>query len=167
MKNIIKYIILSICISIGANAQTNVVEVEQETKEYGSWEVTLGGGGSSVKGNSDFGLDFSIATNPFEKLSSLWVGVAQSIYWEPCVSGSTDVFVDWNTHVYKDLYLNTGWSVGTVYDRYASSIFRTGPEVSLQYYTSDNAFIYAGINYDFVNRGNNGLRYSFGLGLSF
>lgn len=162
---------------VGLNAQTNVVDttktVNVETnapdgKEFGGYEITLGGAGVSIKGDNELGLDFSISSNPFEKVSNLWLGVAQGLYWEPNFAGSTDIFADWNTHLFKELYLNTGWSVGTVYDKKSSSYYRTGPEVSFQYYTSDNAYIYVGANYDFVSKGeDNGLRYSFGVGLSF
>lgn len=152
-------------ISVSAVAQTNVVE--QGAKEYGGIELTLGGSGIKDKETSEFGLDFSISTNPFKHVPQVWVGVAQSLFWaSSSFDGSTDVFADWNTHIYKDLYLNTGWSVGSVYDKH-SHIWRTGPEVTLQYYTSDNAFIYLGANYDIVSEGNNGFRYGFGIGLAF
>lgn len=105
---------------------------------------------------------------PSKKLPSLWVGVAQGVYWEPTFAGSTDIFADWSTDLYKDtIYLNTGWSVGTLYGGGSSITWRTGPEVYLQYYASDNAFIFAGVNYDFMSRGDNGFRYSIGIGLSF
>jgi hypothetical protein len=126
----------------------------------------IAGGGTTINGDSEFGFDVSLSTNPFKNLSSLWLGVAQGVYWEPSFSGSTDVFADWNTHLFGKLYLNTGWSVGIVYDS-EDSFTRTGPEVSLQYYTSENSYIYVGVNYDFVSKGDNGFRYGFGIGLSF
>lgn len=147
-----------------APVDTNAVS---DGKAFGGYEITLGGAGATIKGKTEFGMDFSISTNPFEKLPSIWLGVAQGLYWEPTFAGSTDVFADWNTHLIGELYLNTGWSVGALYDTKSAAVYRTGPEVSLQYYTSDNAFIYAGANYDFVTKGDSGIRYSFGLGLSF
>lgn len=142
-------------------------------KSAGSWEFTLGGAGQTIKGDSSFGLDFSISTNPFEKRPEIWVGLSQGLYWEPTFSGSTDLFVDWSWALFPktfndSLYLNTGWTVGILYDNSGTDpIYRTGPEAYLQYYTSDNAFIYAGLNWDFVSEGDDGLRYCFGIGLSF
>ena len=54
--------------------------------------------------------------------------------------------------------------------------WRTGPELQLEYYTTGNAFIYAGLNYDLFTHtasggwetaGANALRYSFGIGIAF
>jgi hypothetical protein len=153
-----------------APVDTNALEVVAEGKTYGGYELTLGGGGSVVKKESAiFGIDIGVSSNPFKKLPNLWVGINQGVYLEPSFSGSTDVYADWNTHLIGDLYVNTGWSVGSVYDKY-EAYGRTGPEVTFQYYTSDNAFIYAGANYDFnfgEKKAEDGLRYSFGIGLSF
>lgn len=58
--------------------------------------------------------------------------------------GATDLYSDWSWNIVKDkLCLNTGWSAGALYDRDTLG-WRTGPELTLQYYTSGNAFIYAG-----------------------
>lgn len=83
---------------------------------------------------------------------------------------------DWSWDIVKDkLCLNTGWSVSAAYDRNDVGWY-TGPEVSLQYYTSGNAFIYAGVNYDFLSKESGGgwkastenaLTYSFGIGIAF
>lgn len=135
-------------------------------KEFGGYELTLGGGGVSVAGNNSFGLDVSLSSNPFKQLPSLWLGVAQGVAWEPTFSGSTDLFADWSTHLYKDLWVNTGWSVGGVYDK-SNLVWRTGPEVTFQYYIGDSAFLYSGVNYDLQTQGKSGFRYSFGIGLSF
>jgi hypothetical protein len=161
------------------NAQTNTLTSTNELssgKSAGDWEFTLGGGGENIDGENVFGLDFSISTNPFEKRPEIWVGLAQGLYWEPTFAGSTDLFVDWSQAILPktfddSLYLNVGWSGGALYGDYADEnpVWRTGPEVTLQYYTSDNAFIYAGANYDVFssdeNEGN--WRYSFGIGLTF
>jgi len=116
-------------------------------------------------------LDFSISTNPLKARPEIWVGLVQGLYWEPTFAGSTDLFVDWSQNLWNDtLYLNVGWSGGALYDNSgANAIWRTGPEATLQYYTSDNAFIYAGVNYDVFSSDKNegGFRYSFGIGLSF
>lgn len=173
MKNIL--LVLAFVLALAVQAQTNQVPVTQEqtgaAAKSQSWsvEATIGGGGISTR-NSDgqFGLDFSLSTNPFEGLTHVWVGVAQTLAWEPSFAGSTDVFTDWSTHVYKDLWLNVGWSVGASYDTYDTEIWRTGPEATLQYYVGDSAFIYAGVNYDaFVSEGEDAFRYSFGVGLAF
>jgi hypothetical protein len=136
-------------------------------KESGQYELTLGGSGITIKDESSYGLDFSLSTNPFKKLPEVWIGMAQGIAWEPKFSGATDLFSDYSWHIWNDtIYLNTGWSVGVVYDA-SDLIGRTGPEVYLQYYLSDNAFIYTGANYDFVSKGDNSLRFSVGIGFSF
>lgn len=148
---------------------TNALEAA-DGKAFGGYEVTFGGGGSVVKKESaNFGLDLGVSSNPFKKLPNLWVGFNQGLYWEPSFSGATDLYADWNTHLIGELYVNTGWSVGTVYDSH-SAYGRTGPEVTFQYYTSGNAFVYAGANYDFnfgEKRAENGVRYSFGIGFAF
>ncbi len=118
----------------------------------------------------------SLSTNPFESRPEIWLGVAQSLYWEPTFSGSTDLFVDWSQAIVPSLlndklYLNLGWSVGTLYDNESANafIYRTGPEATFEYYTSDTSFIYAGVNYDLVQSGKTegNFRYSFGIGISF
>ena len=145
-------------------------------KSAGGWELTLGGGGETLNGESYFGLDVSLSTNPFKSRPEVWIGVAQSLYWEPSFAGSTDLYVDWSQAILPSLlndsvYLNLGWSGGALYDNDASTetIWRTGPEVTVQYYTSGNAFIFAGVNYDVYrsDKQEGGFRYSFGIGLSF
>ncbi len=142
MKNYILSLVLLITLVFSVNAQTRdlslittdtsapaLIDIE---KQSGGWELTLGGGGETLNGESYFGLDFSLSTNPFESRPEVWVGIAQSLYWEPSLAGSTDLYVDWNWHIYGEkLYLNTGWSVGGVYDNSGTAtIWRTGPEVA-------------------------------------
>jgi hypothetical protein len=141
--------------------------LEETGKQSGDIELTLGGGGAVVRGDSVFGADISLSTNPLDAIPEIWVGVGQSLYWEPDFAGSTDLFVDWSLNAYRDIvYLNLGWSVGGLYDL-DDVIWRTGPQAFVQVYTSDNAFLYAGANWDFVDEGDDGLRYSFGIGLTF
>jgi hypothetical protein len=167
MKNIIKIAIIGLSlVGLTINAQTNSVSTENK-KDYGSWELTLGGGGITLDNQTEFGLDFSLSTNPFEKLPNLWLGIAQGFAWEPKFAGSTDFFADWTTHIYKELYVNTGWSVGAVYGIESSIVWRTGPEVTFEYYVGDSSFIYAGVNYDITSRDKNDFRYSFGIGMTF
>jgi hypothetical protein len=107
--------------------------------------------------------------NPFKKAPKVWLGVSQSVYWDPKVSGSTDLNVNYSWHLYKSLYLNTGWAAGLVYQRNDDSLtsyWRTGPQACLQYYIG-NAFVYSGLDYDLITRGSSGWRYSFGIGLVF
>jgi hypothetical protein len=146
-----------------ATAQTN----DSSGKEFGGYELTFGGAGTTINNQSEFGFDVSLSTNPFEKLPQIWVGIVQGTYWEPIFGGSTDIFADWSIPIYKEkVYINPGWSVGSVYSK-EDAIIRTGPELTLQYYTSGNAFFYAGANYDMVSKGKNEVRYSFGIGVSF
>ena len=163
---------------VSASAQTNTTPAlsldasqADDGKQAGGWELTLGGGGESIDGENSFGLDFSLSTNPFKARPEVWVGFAQGLYWEPTFAGSTDLFVDWSQNLWKDtLYANIGWSGGALYDNGDSDVvWRTGPELTLQFYTSDNAFIFAGVNYDVFRSDKNegGFRYSFGIGLSF
>jgi len=188
MKKYILSLVLLIALVFSVNAQTNTVSTNaiavptlsltnapDTGKASGSWELTLGGGGETLNGESYFGLDFSIGTNPFEKRPEVWITLSQSLYWEPSFAGSTDIGVDWCWNVLPKVFndslnLNTGWSGGALYDNQGSDVvWRTGPEATLQYYTSDNAFIYAGVNYDVFRSDKNegGFRYSFGIGLSF
>jgi hypothetical protein len=180
MKKLILTILTVFVVGLAANAQTNTTvptlatnAVEEASgKQAGSWEVTLGGGGTQINNDSTFGLDISVGTNPFKDRPEVWLGVVQGAYWEPTFAGSTDIYADWSQPILPEklddsLYLNAGWSVGALYDRHTSATWRTGPEASLQWYTSDNAFIYGGVNWDFVSQGDHGLRYSFGIGLAF
>ncbi len=151
---------------VSVGAQTN--EADSGKSEYGSYEVTLGGYGTSVDGENQVGLDFSVSTNPLEQAPNVWVGVVQGVYWEPTFSASTDLNVNYSWHVYKELYLNTGWSGGALYTTKTIDAWRSGPEATFQYYVGDSAFLYTGVNYDvFLTEGKKGFRYSFGVGLTF
>ena len=153
-----------------ALANTNTLTTVPEEKEYGKWEMTLGGGGdvNPKTGDSVFGADVSLAHNPLQSLPSLWFGVNQSLYWEPEFAGSTDLYSEWAWHLYGDLYVNTGWSVGALYDKSFdnSTIWRTGPQVEFEYYLSDSTFLVTSLNYDFPSRGDSDFRYSFGIGFT-
>lgn len=199
MKTVTAILLAVALFGLSANAQTNSVSTNtiapvslsltnavESGKTSGGWELTLGGGGESINGQNSFGMDFSISTNPFKKRPEVWVGLAQGLYWEPTFAGSTDLFIDWSQPILPSklndrLYLNVGWSGGALYtnakdeccvvggEKARDVIWRTGPEATLQYYTSDNAFIFAGVNYDVFKSDHNegGFRYSFGIGLSF
>ena len=188
MKNLIKSLILAVAlVCLTANAQntvtiTNVVTITNTVttlnvtsnapiveKLYGKWELTINGAGSVVPktGSSQFGLSLSLATDPFKKAPNVWVGMVQGLSWEPTFAGSTDVYSEYAWHIYKDLWLNTGWSVGTLYDTQSSLVWRTGPQVEVEYYIGSNTFLVSTINYDLMTRGNSGLRYSFGVGVTF
>lgn len=148
------------CLFTSQAADTNAVAAD---KEFGNYELTLGGGG--VGADSSFGLDVSLSTNPLKWAPNIWFGAAQGVAWEPTFGGSTDLFIDRSTQVYKKLYINTGWFVGGVYDT-SDHYWRTGPEVTFEYYIGDSTFFYAGTNYDIVSKGDNGFRYSFGIGFT-
>jgi len=178
MKKYITLIGLAVLslVSVSAQTDTNTVatvstNAVESGKEFGSYELTLGGGGESINGESTFGLDFSLSTNPLKVRPEVWVGLAQGLYWEPDFAGSTDIFADWSQALWKEkLYANLGWSVGALYTNKNLDTWRTGPELTLQYYTTGNAFIFAGVNYDVwqSNKDNdNGFRYSFGIGFTF
>lgn len=173
MKKYITILLMLILGSVVIHAQTNQTSLTEtnksEEKEYGSVEITLGAAGTTINGKSSGGFDFSVSVNPFKKASSIWVGIVQGMYWEPEFSGSTDVFADWVFPIYKDtVYLQPGWSVGAVYDSKSTEMWRTGPELTLQYWVGESSFVYVGANYDlFVSKGDSGLRYSCGIGFSF
>jgi hypothetical protein len=176
MKTLFATLTLALGLIANTLAQnTNVVAVAETPEDSGrqvpfTLEVMLGGGGVTTSdGGSSFGTDFSIGINPIESLPAIWVGVVQGLYWEPEFSGSTDLYADYSFLIHSDtLYLNLGWSGGVVYDT-ESSYWRTGPEMSFQYYVTDEAFIYVGANYDFNLNSDveDGLRYGFGIGLNF
>lgn len=150
-------------------ASSATICAQESEKAYGSYEITLGGSGSTVSGLSSGGLDVSLSTNPLKSAPSLWFGVNQGVYWEEGFSGSTDFNVNWSWHLKGDLYLNTGWSAGGEYwsECGFNVNYRTGPEATLQYYFG-NAFVYTGVNYDIgLSNQKNGWRYSFGIGLAF
>jgi len=142
-------------------------------------ELTFGAAGvtNPKTDETSFGLDVSFSLQLFKKLP-VWIGIAQGFAWEPTFSGSTDLDTTWSFDIVKDkLNLNVGWAGGATYD--TSNIgWRTGPELQLEYYTSGNAFIYIGANYDLFTHdtegwhaaedsGLNNLRYGAGIGIAF
>ena len=182
MKNILALAVLTLALSASAQEvkfdktllTTNTVTVSTNQTYWErlttndkpwTWEFTLGGGGITVNDETEFGLDFSVSTNPFKL--PIWVGFVQGLAWEPDIAGSTDVFADWSVPLYKDIvFLNVGWSGGIVYDE-NDSVFRTGPEATLQWYVTESTYLYGGVNYDaWRESGDNEFRYGFGIGLS-
>ena len=148
-----------------------------DAKDYNKIDLTLSSAGTSYGGHNEVGVDFSLSIDPFEKLPDLWVGVSQSLYWQPKFAGSTDIDADWNVHIYKQIYLQGGWSIGNVYGPETYDLWRTGPEAILQYYVSDDVYLYGCVNYDLLTKDshsgwqtdseNNGWRWSIGLGWEF
>lgn len=152
-----------------------------ESKSKG-WpvELTLGAGGITVPGtgHTEFGFNFTLSVQPLSV--PIWFGISQELGWEPTLAGATDLDAAWAFSLIKDkLYLNAGWSGGATYDRETLG-WRTGPELSLEYYTTGNAFIFVGVNYDLAVRdssgswhiaegssGLNNLRPSAGIGIAF
>ena len=86
MKNIIVGLLLASVVA--ASADTN------STKAGMSYEFTMGGGGMTVDGNSEFGINLSLSVNPFKQIPNIWIGVAQGVAWEPKLGGTTDIFSD-------------------------------------------------------------------------
>ena len=203
MKNIITTAIALLALAtVGLNAQTSTVTVTNyvtitntitapaltlgdsghmpmdEAKAKGMpMELTLGGAGITIPhtGETSFGVDVGFSIQPLKY--PIWFNLSQSLAWEPSFAGSTDVGADWSWAIVTDkLYLNTGWSVGAVYDT-STLGWRSGPEISLEYYTSGNVFLYVGANYDLINKESGGgwivgdnnspFRYSFGIGWAF
>ena len=144
---------------------TNTVVSDNVTKH----DITISAGGLVLpsNGQSETALDFSFSLNPFKSARNLWLGVAQSVAWSPQFAGSTDLDVNWSVHIYKQLYLLPGWSVGSVYQVNSSTVWRTSPELQAQYYLSDDVFIIGQVNYDLVSQGKNDLRWSLGIGYEF
>lgn len=139
-------------------------------------ELTLSGSGvtNPKSGETEFGLSVSYSVQPLKQ--PIWFGISQDLGWFPSLEGATDLDSTWSWKLVQDkVYLNTGWSVGATYDRHSIG-WRTGPEVSLEYYTKGNAFIIAGVNYDLFTHSatdgwqtakGNPLRYFFGIGIAF
>ncbi len=159
--------IKNICLAMALFITSGMAQTNSATKDFGGYELTFGAAGETIHNQSEFGFDVSVSTNPLKNAPEIWFGIVQGAYWGTAFAGSTDLFVDYSFPVYKEvIYLNPGWSVGSVYSK-DDAIVRTGPELTIQFYTSGNAFFYAGANYDIVNKGQNGVRYSFGIGVSF
>lgn len=138
-------------------------------KDWGKYDLTIGGDGFTNPHTlkNGFEIDVGLSSNPFKKLSNLWIGIDQAIGREPSLSGSTDLTAYWPVDVYKgSIYINPGWSGGVLYGDGEPSIWRTGPIVEGQYYVTDNSFVYTDINYDLLmSKGNGGFRYSIGIGI--
>ena len=176
MKKLIIFGIIALC-SFGSHAiaQTNTtpvitapdLTVSNAVPDYNKLDFTLGASGYSQRGQqANDGVDISASIDPFKKLPDLWVGVSQSAYWTPDFSGATDIDATWSYNAYGNLCLNPGWSAGTVYGN-GNNYNRTGPELTLQYYTSDDAYMYAGVNYDLNSNSRPDWRWSVGIGLEF
>jgi hypothetical protein len=139
------------------------------TSDVTKHDITISAGGLVLpsNGQSETALDFSFSLNPFSTVRNLWLGVAQSVAWSPQFAGSTDLDANWCIHIVGNLYTLPGWSVGTVYQANSSVLWRTSPELQLQYYLSDDVFIIGQVNYDIVSRDENDVRWSIGLGWEF
>lgn len=184
MKTYILSFLAVILLGFSAIAQTNTVTstntivvgpvVATNTSTHWPMEFTLSGGGVTTpnNGNTEFGIGVTLSVQPFS--APIWLGINQEIGWEPALAGATDLYCDYSWSLLDNLSLNTGWSVGATYDR-STLGWRTGPEISLEYYTKGNAFIFAGLNYDLETNdadgwhtaGANALRYSVGVGIAF
>ena len=150
-----------------------------DAKDYNKIDLTLSSAGTSYGGHNEVGIDVSVSIDPFKKLPELWVGVSQSLYWQPALAASTDIDAAWNFNITDKICVLGGWSIGDVYGASGvDNLIRTGPEVIAQYYVSDNAYFYGAANYDLLtqqsgqgwqtsNSNNNGWRWSFGIGLEF
>jgi hypothetical protein len=163
-------------VAVGTNSTS--LSLSNAPAEKTSWpmELTLGGSGvtNPRNGDTEFGLSFSFSVQPLKQ--PIWFGISQDLGWSPSLEGATDLDAAWSWKLVQDkLYLNTGWSVGVMYDR-ESIGWRTGPELSLEYYTKGNAFIIAGVNYDLMTHTasdgwqtakDSPLRYFFGVGIAF
>lgn len=149
------------------DSYTNAVVATTNAPDFGKYDVTVGADGTTIDGHSEGGISFSVSADPFKILPQLWIGVSQGLFWEPDFAGSTDFDADWNFNIYGNFYLQPGWSAGVLYSSTDSVILRTGPELIAQYYISDDAYFYGSVNFDFVNKGADGLRYSVGIGIEF
>lgn len=139
-------------------------------------ELMLAASGVTVpKGQTSFGVDLSLSVQPLSV--PIWFGISQEFTWQPSFAGATDLDAAWSFRIYKEkLYLNAGWSAGAVYDQ-STLGWRSGPEISLEYYTKGNAFFILGANYDLINKASgqswtlgtskDPLRYFFGIGIAF
>ena len=169
------YVTITNTVSADTNALTST---NNSAPEFGKYDITFGSAGSSYGGNTQAGVDFSVSTDPFEKLPNLWGGVSQSLYWTPSFGGSTDVDADWNVSITDRICVQGGWSVGDVYGAGLENLIRTGPEFIAQYYLSNDTYLYGAVNYDLLvkqgsggwttsNSDNNGWRWSLGIGVEF
>jgi hypothetical protein len=153
-------------------SETNVGSVD-----YNKIDITFGGAGTSYNNHNTVGFDTSFSIDPFKQVPSIWVGASQSIYWQPLFGGATDIDADWNQQIWRNLYFNGGWSIGNVYGAGVSDLWRTGPEILLQWYFNDHTYSYAGANYDLFTQesgkswrtsgSDNGVRWQAGIGLEF
>jgi hypothetical protein len=159
-------------ISLTNNADATTT-TNSDAISYNKVDLTVSQQGTAYNHNRSFGLDVSLSIDPFASVPSLWVGVSQSVYWQPAFAASTDVDADWVFNVHGNWYVNPGWSIGEVYGANTPRLTRTGPEVEVQYYFNDNWFIAFNANYDLVTEQDGrwassgdtvGLRESIGFG---
>ncbi len=158
-------------------ADTNILASTNSTPDFGKYDITFSSAGSHYGSQNQFGVDFSVSTDPFESLPSLWVGVSQSLYWTPSFGGSTDLDADWNVSITDKICVQFGWSAGDVYGAGTENLIRTGPEFIAQYYFTDSIYLFGAVNYDLLTKqggdnwqtsgDNNGVRESFGFGIEF
>jgi hypothetical protein len=179
-----RLLIISLALSLAAGAaaqtntltnnvgieSTNIASTNTATKDYGKYDLTLGGDGFSDTRSreSGFEIDVSLSTDPFKQAPNLWLGIDQGVGWMPHFNGSTDLSVYWAFNIWNEkIYFNPGWSGGMVYGDGPSAL-RTGPLAEFQYYVTDSVFTYLDINYDAIkSSGSHGLRYSLGIGFEF
>lgn len=172
------YVTVTITNTVSSTNAVALTSTNVDSTDFGKYDITFSSAGSRYGGHTQQGIDFSISTDPFEKLPDLWVGMSQSLYWAPKFGGSTDLDADWNFHVVGNLYAQGGWSVGDIYGAGVQNLIRTGPEFIGQYYLSTDTYLYAALNYDLLTKQsgqgwttssseNNGWRWSLGLGVEF
>ena len=135
-----------------------------------AWELTFGasGIGDLKTRNHSGGLDISLEASPFSANRNIWIGGEQAINVDSGFSGFSDLFVEYSFDIYKGKwYVNPGWDIRATYASGGTPDFGTGPHVSLQYFIFNDAFIYGQVNYLFQSKGDDGLLYSAGVGITF
>jgi hypothetical protein len=180
MKRILTVVLMAAG-AVSLNAQTNAPATPEAAptlalstnapaadKAYGSYELTLGGGGftSPKTGDTQFGLNTTLSTDPFKQAPNVWVGAGQSLSWEPSFAGETDLFSEYSWHIRGQLWLDTGWFGGIAYASDSAAVWHTGPYVEAEYYIGDSSFLFFEYDLDMASRGDSTLPYRFGIGIT-
>jgi hypothetical protein len=149
------------------NMPDNEISTNTDAGDKTKWDLTLGGGGivDTHTGANQQSLDGSFSFDPFKQVRSLWIGASQSVGWKPW-DAETDIDADYSIQVWGNLYFNPGWSAGIEYGD-TQPIYKTGPEVQVQYYTSDDTYIYGDVNYNIQSRNSNNVTWELGFGFEF
>lgn len=170
---ILSIVTLLAATTLATNTNTTDITYKQSasTNRAGLTDVTFGGGSiiNPSTGKSSTSFDVSVSHNFFESRPEVWLGLSQSVSWEPKFAGETAIDAAWSFDLFDGkVSILPGWYAGVTYDS-ESSHCHSGPVLTGQYYMEENIYTYVSASYDLVSKKNSErtLGISVGIGWEF